>query len=162
MKKEKKLLGFSMILYIAGIITSYLGLIDVSHGVELNLYQEATFINVFILMWQMLSHSWAFPIMLICFIASAVVRPACFAGCVMASMFLFIGWLCAIHSDVVFLPYMSEIYSSGWSHITISQHFTLTAGVIAVIMFLIGLVAHYRMFYRDETWDDYTFKTLLP
>lgn len=164
MNDEKifKLVTASITLFIAGIVTSYLGLIDVSHGVELNLYQEATFVNTFILMGQMLAHSVWFSVMLLCFIASAVVRPACFSAGVLASMFLFIGWLCAIHSGLVFLPCMSEVYSTGWSHITISQHFTLTSGVIAVIMFLIGLVAHYRMFYRDDTWDDYTFETLLP
>ncbi len=162
MKKERKIMVLSMILYIVGIITSYVGLVDVSNSIELNLYQEATFINVFILMWQMLSHSVWFSIMLLCFVASSVLRPSCFGASVLASMFLFIGWNCLIHAEVAFLPYMSEIYSSGWSWISVSQHFTLTSGVIAVIMFVIGLVAHYRMFYRDETWGDYTWETMMP
>lgn len=164
MKKNKKfaLSCASIILFVIGVIVSYIGLLEVSHGVELNLYQEATFINVFILMWQMLTHSAWFWVMMLCFVASSVLRPACFGVSVLASMFLFIGWNCLIHAEVAFLPYMSEIYSSGWSWISVSQHFTLTSGVIAVIMFVIGLVAHYRMFYRDETWGDYTWETMMP
>ncbi len=162
MKKEKKLLVLSMILYIAGIITSYVGLVDVSNSIELNLHQAPTFLNVFALMWQMLSHSVWFSIMLLCFVASAILRPSVFASSLMGSMLIFIGWLCAIHSKMEFLPRISEVYSSGWSHITISQHFTLTAGLIAVIIFGIGLVAHYRIFYRGYSWENYMYKTLMP
>ena len=157
--KTRNLMIASIVLFVIANVLSYVALVEVGNIAPFDAHADGAYANTLGIVLQLMK-TFSFNGALLCFLGSAIANKNVFAVATVVKICLYTAWLILSHLGYNFLPYINEVYASGWIEFTWRMVATFMALCVGGVFFLIGwLVACHREkleeIEREKNWYKY-------